>query len=71
MKEIIDTADQREYGTLVAGIDSANAPSIKLHERLGFEYSGVIKRAGYKFGDWLDLAFYQLKLSGPKMPVEQ
>lgn len=70
MKAIIDTAIEREYMTIVAGIDAANEPSIKLHESLGFEYSGTIKKAGYKFGKWLDLVFYQLNLSGPKCPVE-
>lgn len=70
MKAIIDTAVEREYMTIVAGIDATNEPSIKLHESLGFEYSGTIKKAGYKFGKWLDLVFYQLNLSGPKLPVE-
>jgi len=70
LREIIRIADEREYETLVAGIDASNVSSIKLHERLGFEYSGVVKRAGYKFGEWLDLAFYQLQLSGPKFPIE-
>lgn len=70
LEEIIKIADEREYETLVAGIDAANGPSIKLHERLGFEYSGTIKKAGFKFGKWLDLAFYQRKLSGPRSPVE-
>ncbi|ANY70192.1 phosphinothricin acetyltransferase [Paenibacillus sp. BIHB 4019] len=71
MKELIDTANKREYATIVAGIDAANTPSIKLHEKLGFVYAGIIKKAGYKFGDWLDLAFYQLDLSGPKSPNEK
>lgn len=70
MKELITIANDREYATLVAGIDAANKGSIKLHEKLGFTYSGVIKKAGYKFGKWLDLAFYQLELKGPKTPEE-
>jgi phosphinothricin acetyltransferase len=70
MKEIIKIADKREYQTLVAGIDASNENSIKMHEKLGFEFSGIIKKAGYKFGKWLDLAFYQLELAGPKLPLE-
>jgi phosphinothricin acetyltransferase len=70
MKEIIKIADEREYATMVAGIDSENIISIKLHEKLGFEFSGVIKKAGFKFGKWLDLAFYQMELTGPKVPLE-
>lgn len=70
MKELIAIANARGYATLVAGIDAANQGSIKLHEKIGFTYSGVIKKAGYKFGKWLDLAFYQLELNGPKTPTE-
>jgi len=71
MQEIIRIATERGYATLVAGIDAANENSIKMHERMGFKYSGVIKKAGYKFSKWLDLAFYQLELTGPKVPSEQ
>ena len=70
MKEIIKIADEREYATLVAGIDAANEGSIKMHEKIGFKHSGTVTKAGFKFGKWLDLAFYQLDLTGPKMPLE-
>jgi L-amino acid N-acyltransferase len=70
LKEIINIANEREYATLVAGIDASNEISIKLHERMGFEFSGVIKKAGFKFDKWLDLTFYQLDLKGPRVPSE-
>lgn len=66
LKKIIEEVNKREYATLVAGIDSENIGSIKIHEKLGFTYSGTIKKAGYKFERWLDLVFYQLDLVGPK-----
>ncbi|MEB8873217.1 N-acetyltransferase, partial [Bacillus cereus] len=31
----------------------------------------TIKKAGYKFNKWLDLAFYQLELNGPENPIEE
>jgi phosphinothricin acetyltransferase len=68
--QIISIANEREYKTLVAGIDASNENSIKMHEKLGFQHSGTIKRAGFKFGKWLDLAFYQLELLGPKNPID-
>lgn len=71
MKEIIKIANKREYATLVAGIDAANEVSIKMHEKMGFKYSGTVTKAGFKFGKWLDLAFYQLNLPGPEMPLEE
>lgn len=70
VKQIIKKANEREFATLVAGIDASNEKSIRMHEKLGFQYCGIIKRAGYKFGQWLDLAFYQLNLKGPENPID-
>jgi phosphinothricin acetyltransferase len=70
VKKIIDIANEREYKTLVAGIDASNEKSILMHEKLGFQYCGTIKKAGFKFGRWLDLAFYQLELHGPQNPID-
>jgi len=66
MLKLIATAEERGVKTLVAGIDGENIGSIKAHEKLGFEYAGTIKNAGYKFEQWLDLVFYQLHLTGTK-----
>lgn len=65
MHELIEHAKDRGIKTMVGGIDATNIASIRAHEKLGFTYSGTIKNAGYKFGEWLDLAFYQLNLPGP------
>ena len=66
MRELIQLAEAQGVKTLVAGIDALNMGSIKAHEKLGFENAGTIKNAGSKFGQWLDLVFYQLQLPGPK-----
>lgn len=71
MRALITIAKEREYMTLIAGIDAENEKSISLHENYGFVHAGTIKKAGYKFNKWLDLAFYQLELSGPKAPTEE
>ncbi|MFZ7119605.1 MAG: GNAT family N-acetyltransferase [Eubacteriaceae bacterium] len=71
LEEIITLANERKYATMVAGIDSENYGSIILHEKLGFKFAGIIKKAGYKFEKWLDLAFYQLELIGPDEPIEE
>ncbi|MBU3160626.1 GNAT family N-acetyltransferase [Clostridium frigoris] len=70
LKEIIRICDEREFATMVAGIDGSNENSIKMHEKLGFKYSGTINKAGYKFEKWLNLVFYQLELKGPNNPLE-
>ncbi|MBV7263099.1 N-acetyltransferase [Photobacterium sp. WH24] len=69
MDALIQAAREQNYHVLVGGIDSTNTGSIALHKKLGFEYSGTIKQAAYKFERWLDLDFYQLILDTPKQPV--
>jgi len=71
MKALIAIAKEREYMTLIAGIDAENEQSIAMHKNFGFVYSGTISKAGYKFNRWLDLAFYQLELNGPVKPIEE
>jgi phosphinothricin acetyltransferase len=50
---------------MVAGIDANNEPSLRFHERLGFERTGLLKEVGFKFGRWLDLALMQRWLDAP------
>ena len=70
LKEIITIAAEQNYHVLIGGIDAANLESIRLHEKEGFVFNGIIRQAGYKFGRWLDLAFYQLILDTPLNPQE-
>jgi len=44
--------------------DSANAGSVGVHLALGFEHTGILKAAGWKFGRWLDVVLMQRAL-GP------
>ena len=41
-----------------------------LHEQCGFRLAGTLPQTGFKFGQWLDLAFYQLILDTPPAPVD-
>jgi phosphinothricin acetyltransferase len=68
LKELIGTAQTQDYHVMIGGIDSQNAISIRLHESLGFFHAGTIRQAGFKFGRWLDLVFYQLILPTPSTP---
>ena len=70
MQRLIAAAEQQDYHVMVAGIDAANRASIALHEQLGFTLAGTIHHAGFKFGRWLDLAFYELRLHTPAQPVD-
>jgi L-amino acid N-acyltransferase YncA len=70
MQQLIATAEQQDYHVMVGGIDAANSASIALHVELGFALAGKIHHAGFKFGRWLDLAFYELRLRTPTQPVD-
>lgn len=70
LRKLIEAAKQRDVHVLVGAIDMANQGSIRLHERLGFVHSGTIREAGFKFGRWLDVGFWQLTLATPAQPVD-
>ncbi|AWV00820.1 GNAT family N-acetyltransferase [Burkholderia sp. JP2-270] len=70
LREVVRRAREAQVHVLVGCIDATNAGSIALHTKLGFVHSGTITEAGFKFGRWLDAAFYQLKLETPARPVD-
>lgn len=71
LREIVKKAEEQDYHVVIGGIDASNLVSRKLHENEGFTFCGLIQQSGYKFGRWLDLAFYQLILKTPLHPVEE
>ncbi|WJN58622.1 GNAT family N-acetyltransferase [Pseudomonas sp. SO81] len=63
MAALIERAKACGKHVMVAAIESGNAASIRLHERLGFITTGQMPQVGRKFGRWLDLTFMQLILT--------
>ena len=59
---VIEESRQKGAHSLVSFITGGNAPCESLHKACGFEVCGVIKEAGYKFGQYLDDVVYQLIL---------
>ena len=70
MRRLIDAARGQDYHVMVGGIDAANEASVRLHQKLGFVHAGTVQQAGFKFGRWLDLVFYQLLLETPARPAD-
>ncbi|HWX48905.1 MAG TPA: GNAT family N-acetyltransferase [Roseomonas sp.] len=48
---------------MVASVDAANVPSLRMHEKLGFQRVAFMPQVGCKFGRWLDLVLLQKRLS--------
>lgn len=57
--ELFTRLAERGYCNALAIIVLPNPASVRLHESVGFEQIGVVKRAGWKFGQWHDVAWYQ------------
>jgi L-amino acid N-acyltransferase YncA len=63
LQRLIAESEQRGYRQMIAVIgDSANAGSIGVHSRCGFEMIGTHPDVGFKFGRWLDTVMMQRAL---------
>ena len=63
MQRLIAECEARGYRQMIAVIgDSAQRPSIALHEACGFKYVGTLEAVGFKFGRWLDSVLMQRAL---------
>jgi L-amino acid N-acyltransferase len=71
LRELIAAAAAQDYHMLIGAIDATNPASIALHRSFGFTHCASIKQAGFKFGRWLDVEFYQLLLKTPANPTDR
>lgn len=59
-----------ELHRLFAIIALPNDPSVRFHQRHGFVHRGTLSEAGYKFGEYLDVAYYERAID-PAPPAEE
>ena len=70
LRRLIEECETRGYRQMIAVIgDSANAGSIGVHTRCGFEMIGTHPNVGLKFGRWLDTVMMQLPLGAAAKTV--
>jgi phosphinothricin acetyltransferase len=63
LERLVTECAARGYRQLVAVIgDSANRPSIALHEACGFARVGLLPAVGFKLGRWVDSVLMQRAL---------
>jgi L-amino acid N-acyltransferase YncA len=63
LQRLIAECEARGYRQMIAVIgDSANAASIGVHARCGFQMIGTHPDVGFKFGRWLDTVMMQRAL---------
>ncbi len=61
---IIEEARRLGFHTLIAGCAEGSDASMHLNEAFGFERVGTFRDVGLKFGNWLDVTYFQLALTG-------
>ncbi|MFC5357594.1 GNAT family N-acetyltransferase [Azospirillum himalayense] len=59
---LIEACTAADCRQMVAVVDSANTPSLRLHDAFGFVRAGVLRSVGFKFGRWTDSVFLQRSL---------
>jgi phosphinothricin acetyltransferase len=60
---LFDVLAAQGYCNAYAGITLPNDASMRFHQSMGFEWIGVFKRVGWKFGQWHDVAWLHRPLS--------
>jgi L-amino acid N-acyltransferase YncA len=58
-QELLAMLRERSIHVVIAGIALPNEASVALHERQGFSKVAHFREVGYKFGQWLDVGYWQ------------
>jgi phosphinothricin acetyltransferase len=62
---LLDELRRRELHRVIAGIALPNEASVGLHEAIGFRKAAHFSEVGRKFGRWIDVGYWELKLPTP------
>ena len=57
---------QTDVHAIIAGIALPNEASIRLHEKFGFEKVAHFREVGFKFGEWIDVGYWELLVPDKK-----
>lgn len=60
--------ERQKYVAAIGAIALPNAPSVRLHEALGFVAAGTYRATGFKMGEWIDVGLWQKDLA-PREPA--
>jgi len=61
-QKLITQLKEKSIRNVFGVIALPNTASERLHQKLGFVKSGVLKQVGYKFDQWIDVAYWQLEI---------
>jgi L-amino acid N-acyltransferase YncA len=60
--ELFKCLSKSSIHVVLGGISLPNDASIALHQKFGMSKAAHFEEVGYKFGDWVDVAYWQGKL---------
>ncbi|WP_306522738.1 GNAT family N-acetyltransferase [Rheinheimera sp.] len=60
LQQLFSVLNQAGYHAVIAGIGLPNAASVALHEKLGMKKVAHFQEVVTKFGQWLDVGYWQL-----------
>jgi L-amino acid N-acyltransferase YncA len=60
--------ERQGFTQAIAAITLPNAPSVRLHENLGFTAAGTYRQVGWKLGAWHDVGLWQRALAAAGTP---
>ncbi len=61
-RRLFEVLAEKGYCNAYAGIALPNDASVAFHQALGFSHVGVFHRAGWKFGQWHDVSWWEKTL---------
>lgn len=59
LADLLERAAAIGFREVIALISADQAASLGLHRAMGFVEAGLLRRVGFKFGRWLDVAYLQ------------
>ncbi|MDQ3193832.1 MAG: N-acetyltransferase family protein [Bacteroidota bacterium] len=62
LEVLLEELSKNNIHCVIGGIALPNAASIELHEKLGFIKCAHFTQVGYKFGEWIDVEYWQKHL---------
>ncbi len=68
-RSLIDLLARMGYRNVYGLITGENEISRRFHEKLGFHCAGKMTSAGFKFGRWLDVYWYEKAISAHTAPL--
>lgn len=68
---LLDALRAARFRIAVAVITLPNDPSVRMHERIGYQPAGRLPAIGWKFDRWHDIGYWSLDLGGedPRPPA--